>query len=295
MTVPPDAVAGTTWFPCRLGYTIALTLSLLVATAGCRSAPDDDGRTRVTAGFARLGELAERIGGDRVRVTDLTPPGAEPHDLELSSKDIDAVDDAALVLYLGGGFQPGLAEAARRAGRALDLLKREERKDPHIWLDPVRYGEAAAAVEEALVAADPAAAAGYKVRGAAFRNELAALDDEMQAGLAVCQRREIVTAHDAFGHLARRYQLEQEPITGISPEAEPDPARLADLADLVREKGVTTVFTERLVSPRVAEALAREAGVAVAVLDPLEGRLEGGYVGAMRRNLTILRTALGCS
>jgi len=280
--------------PAAVAMAVAVA-GVLLGTAGCRSTADDGGRVRVAAGFARLSELAERVGGDRVRVSDLTPPGAEPHDVELSSTDIDAVDDADLALYLGGGFQPGLAEAAHRAGRSLDLLKPAERKDPHIWLDPARYAEAETVVERALGAIDPGGAAGYRRRGAAFRSELAALDHEMKAGLATCQRHEIVTAHAAFGYLARRYGLLQEPVTGVSPEAEPDPRRLARLADLVREKGVTTVFSERLVSPRVAEALAREAGVRVAVLDPLEGRLKDGYAAAMRRNLATLRTALGCT
>lgn len=276
----------------------AVVVSVVLMAAGCGSGGGtaDDGRPRVVAGFARLAELAERIGGDRVDVTDLTPPGAEPHDLELTSDDIDAVDDADLMFFLGGGFQPGLEEAARRAGKAVDLLKPDDDDDdPHIWLDPMRYAEAASVVERELMAVDPAGEAGYEQRGAAFRDELAALHKEFEAGLADCRRREIVTAHAAFGHLARRYHLVQEPITGISPEAEPDPDRLADLVDLVKQKGVTTVFTERLVSPRVAKALAREAGVNVAVLDPLEGRLDTGYADAMRQNLAVLRSALGCS
>ena len=273
----------------------SVLLSAAMAACGSGGGAGDDGRVRVVAGFARLAEVAERIGGDGVAVTDLTPPGAEPHDLELTSDEIDAVDDADLVLYLGGGFQPGLAAASRRAGRAVDLLTAQDGKDPHIWLDPQRLAEAATVVYRELVAIDAAGADGYRRRAAAFRDELAALDQEMAAGLATCERRELVTAHEAFGHLARRYDLVPEPITGISPEAEPDPDRLADLDDLVRAKGVTTVFTERLVSPRVARALAREAGVKVAVLDPLEGRLDGGYGDAMRRNLGVLRTALGCT
>lgn len=270
---------------------------LLVATAGCSrtSGGADDGRLRVVASFARLAELAATIGGDRVTVTDLTPPGAEPHDLEVSSDDIDAIDDADVMFFFGGGFQPGLEEASHRAGRAVDLLPADNRKDPHIWLDPQRYAVAASTVERTLVAADATGAPGYRRRAAAVREEVDALDREMKAGLADCQRREIVTAHAAFAYLAGRYGLVQEAITGISPEAEPDPARLARLVDLVHDKGVTTVFTERLVSPRVAEALAREAGVAVAVLDPLEGRLAHGYAEAMRQNLATLRAALGCT
>lgn len=274
-----------------------LTCAALALGAACgdgdgRSA---DGRVRVAAGFSRLGELATTVGGDRVRVDDLTPSGAEPHDVELGSDDLDRLEDADLVLYLGGGFQPGLAKAADRADRAVDLLAEDERDDPHIWLDPVRWAEAANAVGDALAEADPPGAAAYRERATAFRAELEALHADMETGLATCQRRMMVTAHAAFGRMAARYRLEQEPITGISPEAEPDPKRLASLADLVKEQGVTHVFTEELVSPRVARALAREAGVQVAVLDPLEGRVDGGYVAGMRRNLDTLRSVLGCT
>lgn len=276
---------------------VIASVVVVVASAACSSdgGGADDGRVHVVAGFARLAEVAERVGGDAVSVTDLTPPGAEPHDLELTSEEIDAIEDADVMLYLGGGFQPGLAEASRRAGKAVDLLAPADGEDPHIWLDPQRLAEVVSVVERELIAVDGARADGYRQRAASVRDELTTLDQEMSAGLATCERRVIVTAHEAFGHLARRYDLVQEPITGISPEAEPDPERLAELADLVRDKGVTTVFTERLVSPRVAEALAREAGVEVAVLDPLEGPVDGGYTDAMRQNLVALRAALACS
>jgi zinc transport system substrate-binding protein len=274
----------------------ALALAVLVTLASsCRSTGGERPGADVVAGFARLAEVASRVGGERVRVRDLTPPGAEPHDVELSSDDVDAVLDADVVLYLGGPFQPGLAKAATRARRAVDLLPPGEREDPHVWLDPPRFAEAVGRVEEALAATDPAGAPSYRTRASALRDELDQLHADYQAGLAQCQRRVIVTSHDAFARLARRYGLEQEPLTGISPSAEPDPARLAELADLVRRRGVTHVFTERLVSPRVAEALAREAGVRTLVLDPLEGEVEGGYVAGMRRNLDVLRTALGCA
>jgi zinc transport system substrate-binding protein len=268
-------------------------MSVLASACGARGG--GDGRIDVVAGFARLGEVAARVGGDQVRVRDLTPPGAEPHDLELSTDDVDAILDADLVLYLGGGFQPGVAKAAERSGHGLDLLGPGEGDDPHVWLDPVRMTQVVDRVEGALEAADPAAAPGFRQRAGAFRAELGQLDAEYRSGLGRCQRRVIVTAHAAFGRLARRYGLEQQALTGISPEAEPDPARLARLADLVKARGVTTVFTERLVSPRVAQALAREAGVGTAVLDPLEGRVEGGYTAGMRRDLAVLRTALGCT
>lgn len=277
-------------------------LLALGACAGTKSAGEDDGKVRVVAGFYPLAEAAARVGGDRVVVTNLTPTGAEPHDLELRSSDVDRIEAAAVLVYLGGGFQPGVERAAGRAeGRRVDVSTTDEAgDDPHVWLDPTRMSGIVDRVQEALVDADPAGRAAYEANAAAYRAELAALDGAYREGLAQCDRRLIVTSHAAFGHLARRYGLTQEPITGLSPESEPDPERLSDLAAEARARGVTTIFSETLVSPRVAETLAREAGATTAVLDPIEGLTDDEqargrtYVSAMRDNLSALRTALGC-
>jgi zinc transport system substrate-binding protein len=148
---------------------------------------------------------------------------------------------------------------------------------------------------------DPQGAETYDRNAEAYESRLQALDRSFEEGLATCARRVIVTSHAAFGYLADRYGLEQEAISGLSPEAEPDPRRLQELIDLVKERGVTTVFSEELLSPAVAETLAREAGVRTAVLDPLEGltpeEQQAGedYVSIMRKNLAVLRSALGCT
>jgi zinc transport system substrate-binding protein len=193
-----------------------------------------------------------------------------------------------------------------RDGGSLDLLARitllDEggEADPHFWLDPRRMAEAVAAVAEELAERSTAKAAAFEARAAAYAQELGVLDQELERGLADCDRREIVTAHAAFAYLADRYGLEQLAIAGLSPEAEPDAERLAEVADQVKAKGVTTVFFEELVPPDVAEALARETGTTTAVLSPIEGLeeedAEAGkdYAAVMRDNLTALRAALGC-
>lgn len=256
------------------------------------------------AGFYPLAEAAARVGGDRVAVTNLTPVGAEPHDLEMRSTDIDRIEGAAVVLYLGEGFQPGVEEAARRArGEAVDLLEGVAVRgdDPHVWLDPTLLIGIVERVRAALVAADPAGQSTYDANAATYVSELSALDAELQAGLATCARRTIVTSHAAFGYLAARYGLTQDAVSGLDPETEPDPKRLAELAAKVRADGTTTVFSETLVSPRVAEAVAREAGARTAVLNPIEGLDEGeaaageSYASLMRENLNALRAALGCT
>lgn len=296
--------------------------ALAAALAGCGGGAGGDDTVTVVASFYPLAEAAARVGGDDVEVTNLTPAGTEPHDLELTPAQVDAVEDADVVLYVGGGFQPAVERVAeRRSGGAVDLLAelpvedgaagQDEHAagdehaggddvDPHFWLDPTLLARAVGVIERALAEAEPSARPGIEARAEAYRTELQRLDDELRAGLADCRRRDIVVSHAAFHYLAERYDLAQVPIAGLSPEAEPNPARLAELTDLIGDRGVTTVFYEALVSPAVAETLAREAGVATAVLDPIEGLSRADadagadYETVMRRNLAALRQALEC-
>jgi zinc transport system substrate-binding protein len=256
-----------------------------VCVAGCASG-NRNHRGEVVASFYPLAWATEQVTGHDV--VNLTPPGVEPHDIELTPRDVGTINDADLVVYLGGGFQPAVEDAvAGRGGSSLDALGGDS--DPHIWLDPVRF---ARAVEEIAVSAEGDAKP--------VVDALNQLDDEYRSGLADCDRRVLVTTHEAFGHLANRYRLTQLSLSGLSPEAEPSPRELENLIARVRRSGATTVFAEPLISNRVVKTVAREAGAHVATLDPIEGlsedRLRAGedYVSVMRSNLAALRQALGC-
>jgi zinc transport system substrate-binding protein len=277
-----------------------------------------DGRTTVVASFYPIAEAARQVGGDAVDVVELTPAGVEPHDLELAPDDIEAIATADVVLYAGGGFQPAVEDAlAEATGVVADVTDGlatlpptggdEEgddedgglAADPHVWLDPTRFEAMVGNVAQALDGADPGIdAAGSS---AAYEAELEALDAVFREGLDDCANRLLVVSHAAFAYLADAYDLDQEAISGVSPEAEPDPQRLAQLRDIVMSEGVTTVFVEALVSPAVGEALAEEAGVTTAVLNPLEGltaeQVSAGedYLSVMRENLEALRDGLGCT
>lgn len=290
----------------------AASITALVVAAACGTGPTTTGaggaddRVTVVASFYPLAEAAERVGRDAVAVDNLTPPGAEPHDLELSPPEVEHLLDADVVLVMGQGFQPAVEDvAATRGTGTVEVLSslpipQEGGVDPHVWLDPVLMVGVVDGVAAALAQADPDRAQGFLTNAEAFKGELRALDGRYATTLARCQRRTLVTSHDAFSYLAERYGLTQQAVAGLSPEAEPDPRRLAELSDLVASEGVTTVFTETLVSPKVAETLAREAGVATAVLDPLEGltddkRAAGAdYISVMDENLAGLSAALGC-
>ncbi|MBQ1052915.1 zinc ABC transporter substrate-binding protein [Micromonospora sp. C51] len=321
----------------RALVTATAALLALTGVTACSNddnpAGADPQRVDVVAGFYPLQFLAERIGGDAVAVTNLARPGAEPHDLELNPGQVGQISEAELVVFLHG-FQPAVDEAVeQQAGdRAFDVAtveplldatagghdhdhegeedeahaEEEEHaeeaadgaKDPHVWLDPTRLATIGDKLAERLGTADPDRADEYTQRAATLRTELEQLDTEFTEGLKTCQRREIVVSHTAFGYLAQKYQLEQVGISGLTPEDEPSPQRLAAVAEEAREHQATTIFFETLASPKVAETIAREVGAQTAVLDPIEGLSaegDGDYLSVMRTNLQTLRTALSCS
>ena len=285
-----------------IGATGAIVVAaLVVALAPTPAVPAS--KRSVVAAFYPIAYAAQQVGGERVTVSNLTPAGAEPHDLELSPAQMDRLLDADAVFVMGRGFQPAVEKAAQqRDGITVDVLDRLPRvTDPHVWLDPVLMQDIVRTVQRGLTKADPKGAGTYARNADALVARLVALDETFRTGLASCTRDLIVTAHEAFGHLARRYGLRQQGVAGVDPSAVPDARRIAQLSDLVDKDGVTVVFTESLLSSRVADTLAREAGVKTETLDPLEGlssaRQAAGddYFSVMDTNLRKLQVALGCS
>ena len=282
----------------RLILTSSLVAALPFAAAGCGGKSGAaSGKEQVVAAFYPLAYAAQQLAGSRVQVRNLTPPGSEPHDLEVRPSDVAAVKDGDLVLLMGHGFQPELERAAGSGKNVVLLLdtpglNRYSESDPHVWLDPLRY---ALLVERIGTALHAPAAAGRLVA------RLHGLDREYRRGLSNCTRRDIVTSHEAFAYLAQRYGLKQIAITGIAPDVEPTPQKLADVIEQVKRTHATTVFFETLVSPRIAETVARDAGARTAALNPIEGLTPAeqsrgqDYFSLMRSNLAALRKALGCS
>jgi zinc transport system substrate-binding protein len=272
--------------------------AVVLALTGCGGSAAS-GRDTVVAAFYPLAFAAEQVAARGTDVVDLTRAGEEPHDLELSPRDVARVHDARLVVYAGHGFQPAIEDAVgSRSGASLDVLDHVQLRgtgddvDPHVWLDPRRLAEVTRAIAAAL--GDPS-------RAAPLVRRLDALDRELARGLHHCARRTIVTSHAAFGYFAARYGLRQVALVGLAPEAEPSPATVSKLVDTVRATGATTVFTEPLVAPALADTVAREAGAVAATLDPLESLTPSeaaaglDYFDVMRKNLAALRQALGCT
>ena len=323
----------------------ALALSACTSTASSGDSSSKDGSLTVMASFYPLQYLAEKIGGEHVSVTSLTPEGAEPHDLELSPKMVDSLSSADAVVYLAG-FQSAVDEAIEQqapktvidVSPAADLIEagtdanhpaedeeeatdeaqsgeteahdhdhegheheghehhHDMSADPHFWLDPTRMAHAATLVGDKLAEADSAHADVYKANAKALAEELNTLSDTLVTKTSSCKVKTFVTAHTAFGYLADRTGLTQVGISGLDPESSPSPARLAEIAQIAKEQGVTTIFTEALIDPKVAQTLADDLGITTAVLDPIESQTDASkdYAATMNSNIDALTKALDC-
>ncbi|GAA6524746.1 metal ABC transporter substrate-binding protein [Intrasporangium sp. DVR] len=311
---------------------VAVAAALALTATACSSsgspggsATDRGERLSVVTSFYPLQFATQSIAGDAVDVTVLTKPGAEPHDLEIAAQDLSRLTRADLVVY-SKGFQPAVDDAveqvdaehvvdvspaahltltaAEEAGHAGESEAQhaehaEGGTDPHFWLDPQRYASVAEAIRARLAELDPERAATYDANAKAFVGRLTALDEEFETTLKGCTTKDLVTSHAAFSYLAERYGFEQHGIAGVSPEAEPSAAALAEITELVKEHGVTTIYQETLVEPHFAETVASSSGATVATLDPLEGITDASagsdYFEVMRSNLAALEQGQNCS
>ena len=250
---------------------LLLVLGLLLATTACGSLGNelgnDTGKVRVAAGFYPLAWAAERIGGDRVEVTNLTQPGAEPHDLELTIKETVAIAEADVVVY-EKGFQPAVDDGVEQnaQGATLDaatvarlqpFADQTDQLDPHFWQDPLRLADVGDARRRGAGEGRPARTRRRTTRTRApCAGSWSRWTTSTRPGWPTARATRSWSSHDAFGYL-QKYGLQVEPITGLSPDAEPTPADLGRLQDLIRADGITTVFSETLVSAKTADTLAQ--------------------------------------
>jgi zinc transport system substrate-binding protein len=277
-------------------------------------------KIQIVAGFYPLAYAAEGIAGDLVEVVSLAGPGVEPHDLELTPGDVAKINDADLVIYIPE-FIPALDAVVKtldqskviNATQGITLISGdshshegeeahseeeghsdESATDPHIWLNPsnmVLIGNSIALALSALTS-DSA----INENRSNFENALTTLASDYTAKLANCSIKALVVSHEAFGYIANAYGFEQVGISGLSPEAEPSPARLAEVAKIAKAENATTIYYESLVDPKVAKTLADELKIAAEMLDPLESPpASGDYLSAMQQNLDTLVKGQVCS
>lgn len=281
---------------------LTLIAAGVLVLAGCGQAETNSAQLSVVASHYPVQFLVDRVGGDYVKVESLTSPGTEPHDVELSPQQVGEVQQADAVFYLSG-FQPAVDSAvAESSGTRVDLLDglptsdRDGQRDPHVWLDPVLMAQMAGTVGTTLAQADPEHAEQYQQNARELQTQLGELNSAWKSGTADCAIPTMVVSHEAFGYLADEYGFTMKGISGLSPDTEPSAQALAELAKFVKDQGVTTVYTESLVDPAVAETVAAEADAKTATLDPLEGPpATGDYLTAMQGNLQTVQTGQSCT
>ena len=307
-------------------FALAAVLSISLLT-GCGNASaasnskESDGKLSVMASFYPVYDFAGKIGGDKVNVTSMVPSGTEPHDWEPAASDIVSLEEADVFVYSGAGMEHWVSDVLAslenktlisvEASKGITLLKghaHEEKEqgeeteesefDPHVWLSPLNAKIEMENIKNAFVQADPDNKDYYEDNYTRWSDSCDELDQELKDTFSGLPKKDIVVSHEAFGYLCDAYGLNQVGIEGISPDSEPDPARMAEIQDFVTENNVRIIFSEELVSPKVAESIASATGAEVQTLNPLEGLSDeqsaagDDYFSVMRQNMTALKAAL---
>jgi ABC-type Zn uptake system ZnuABC Zn-binding protein ZnuA len=297
-------------------FTACIVFLLCAGVSLVHGEPSDRERIPVVVSIYPLKDMVQQVGGDRVRVDFIVPPGASPHTFEPKPSDMMKIHNAKLFVIVGAGLEFWAGKAVRSAGDSrlkvltlsdgLPLLNgtdahdevhrsRGGSADPHVWLDPLLAKEMVNSIAGALIELDPSRERYFRENAERFRAEIDRLDAFIAAKIRTFRIKDYVTFHSAWNYFSRRYGLRVLGVIEESPGKEPSPRHIAQLVNDVKRTGTRVVFAEPQFSPKIAEVIAREAGVKVLFLDPNGGPgLHGreSYVGLMRYNLSVLEEAM---
>lgn len=303
--------------------TVSLTIFLfsgcsLIGASADRNQSQNE-KLSVYTSIYPMYDFASKIGGDKVNVVNMVPTGIEPHDWEPAAFDIMGLEKATVFIYNGAGMEHWVGDVLDSLqNEALTILDastgiklveghgehegknghEDESYDPHVWLDPMNAKMQMNNIKNSFIDADPDNTDYYEANYSKYSAELDVLDKKFMDTLASYTERNIIVSHEAFGYLCAAYDLNQIGIEGLSADYEPDPAKMSDIIDFALEHDVKVIFFEELVSPKVAETIAKEIGAKTAVLNPIEGLNEqqelagDDYFSIMLRNLDELNKAL---
>ncbi|KWT78195.1 metal ABC transporter solute-binding protein, Zn/Mn family [Candidatus Magnetominusculus xianensis] len=288
----------------RLPLIIAAVTALLILP------PNANAAIKVAASIYPLAHFAKQVGGSLTDVETIIPAGVEPHEFEPAPKDIRRIYSSRVFIFNGAGIDlwaEKIAPDLEKTGvltvnmtSGITLQQHHGRTDPHTWLDPVFAQKEVEIIRDSFAKADHENGQTYRTGAEVYLGKLRALDKKFRDGLKSCTTRKIVVTHGAFAYLAQRYNLETLVLSGLSPSEEPSPRRLGEAVTTARAHGIKYIFFESLVSPKIAETVAREIGASTLVLNPLEGltpadaKAGRDYISIMEGNLKNLRTALSC-
>src|SRR4030043_51407 len=270
--------------------------------------PELSNRVKVIASIAPLADFAKQVGGERVDVRLLLPPGASPHIYEPTPKTIKEIHNAGGFIKIGralGFWAEKIIEASGNkklivvdSTSGVPLIGEihshsSSGADPHIWLDPVIAGSIVTKMEKALIEADPQGVEFYKQNASLYKKKLLQLDKEISAKVKTFRIKEYVTFHPAWNYFSKRYGLKVAGVIEESPGKEPSVKHIANIIKEINRIGSRVVFVEPQFNPKIAEAIAKESGARVLFLDPIGG-LKGRetYIDMMRYNITVMESGM---
>lgn len=288
---------------------IIIILILIASLApGCIGQPRTSEKINVVTTFYPLYEFSKRIGGEKAEISMLVPAGVEPHDWEPGPQDIIKIESAQIFVYNGAGLELYVDKMLKNiesqklisvnSSEGIELLKEGGVTDPHVWLDPVLAKHQVEAIEKAFIKADSTNSDYYTANAQALMQDLDTLDAYVSKELAPAKKKVFISSHNAFSYFANRHGLKQIAIAGFSPDAEPSAAQIAEIIKLAQENNAKYIFFETLVSPKLSEVVAKEAGAQTLVLNPIEGLTDDqtkrgeNYFTLMRENVRNLKLAL---
>ncbi|EOT39093.1 metal ABC transporter substrate-binding protein [Enterococcus columbae] len=304
-----------------LGLLFLISLFFLGACSAA-SQQSKDNQVKVMTTFYPMYAFTKAVVGDSGQVDLLIPAGTEAHDYEPSAKDLAKISEAGMLVYNSNYFETWIKDVKKNAKdtqttfvqasqgiQLLDSAQEHEdeadeeehahaKVDPHVWLDPVLAQEEVKTIRDALIKKYPKYKATFTKNASAYLAKLAELNQQYVDATKTATNKTFVTQHAAFGYLAHQYGLTQVAISGISPDEEPSPSRLASLKTFVDEHQVKVIYFEENASSKVAQTLAKETGVKLAVLNPLEGltkkQMQAGedYLSVMTENLQALKESI---
>ncbi len=302
----------------------SLLILLIALLIGCstseKNAPTTNNTNKnitVYASIYPMYDFASKIGGDKINLSNMVPSGTEPHDWEPTAMNITHLEEADVFIYNGAGMEHWVEDVLAslqnekiivvEASNNVDFIKghshsekhqEDTTHDPHVWLYPLNAKIQMENIKNAFVEADPSNAEYYQANYEKYATECDALDQEFKDTLTPLANKDIIVSHEAYGYLSEAYDLHQIGIEGLSADSDPDPARMAEIIDLAKEKDIKTIFFEETISSKVAETIAKEIGANTAVLSPIEGLSNDqesagdDYFSVMRQNLDALKSAL---
>lgn len=297
-----------------------ITVLFLSIITGCAKTadgfPKDNQKLNVMTSFYTMSDFAAKIGGDKINLINMVPSGMEPHDFEPKTKDITRLKDAKVFIYNGAGMEGWVNKVIEsadnkeliviEASKGIKLLKGNDtheeadgvQTDPHVWLNPQNAIIQLSAIKDAFVKADPSNSQYYENNFKTYKDKINELDNDYKTAVNGFKKKDIVVAHAAFGYLCDAYGLKQVAIEGLNAEAEPSAARMAEISKFAKDNQVKYIFFEELVSPKVADTIAKEVGAQTELLSPIEGITDEAkakgkeYISIMRDNLEALKKAL---